>query len=37
MKTSISGLFLIIMSVQLSFAQNSAAEQEIINLSKVKW
>jgi hypothetical protein len=37
MKTSIIGLFFLIMSVQLSLAQNSAAEQEIINLSKAKW
>ncbi len=43
MKTTILGLFLIIMSAQLSFAQNSAtksfttAEQEIVNLSKDKW
>lgn len=36
MKTSIIGLFLIIMSAQLSFAQDSA-EQEIIKLSKEKW
>ena len=43
MKASILGLFLLIMSAQWSFAQNSAttsstnAEQEIINLSKEKW
>lgn len=43
MKATILGLFLIIMSAQLSFAQNSAtksfttAEQEIVNLSKDKW
>lgn len=43
MKTTILGLFLIIMSTQLSFAQNpatksfTAAEQEIVNLSKEKW
>ncbi len=37
MKISILGLFLIIMSAQWSFAQNSKAEQEIINLSKEKW
>lgn len=39
MKASILGLFIIIiiMSAQWSFAQNSAAEQEIINLSKEKW
>ena len=38
MKASILGIFLIIASVQWSFAQTtSAAEQEIINLSKEKW
>ena len=37
MKTTIIGLFLIIFSLQLSFAQNSTAEQEIIQLSKDKW
>lgn len=43
MKTTIIGLFLIILSAQLSFAQNQAtksftvAEQEVINLSKEKW
>ena len=37
MKISILGLFIIIMSAQLSFAQNSAADQEIIDLSKQKW
>ncbi len=37
MKATIIGLFLIIFSVQLSFAQNSAAEEEIIKLSKDKW
>lgn len=37
MKTTIIGLFLIIFSLQLSFAQNSTAEQEIIQLSKGKW
>ncbi len=36
MKTSIIGLLFII-SAQWSFAQNSAAEQEIIQLSKDKW
>ncbi|HCY42361.1 MAG TPA: DUF4440 domain-containing protein [Prolixibacteraceae bacterium] len=36
MKTTIIGLFLVILSAQLSFAQ-STAEQEIINLSKDKW
>ncbi len=37
MKTTIIGLFLIIMSAQWSFAQNSNVEQEIVNLSKDKW
>ncbi len=37
MKTSILGLFLIIISTQWSFAQNSSDEQEIIHLSKEKW
>ncbi|HCY40843.1 MAG TPA: DUF4440 domain-containing protein [Prolixibacteraceae bacterium] len=43
MKTTIIGLFLFILSAQLSFAQNpsaksfTTAEQEIINLSKEKW
>lgn len=47
MKTTILGLFLIIVSTQLSFGQYpslnpanrtfTAAEQEIINLSKEKW
>lgn len=41
MKTSIIGLCLFMMSVQLSFAQQkdtvSKAEQEIISLSKEKW
>ena len=42
MKTSIIGLFIIILSVQWSYAQqtkenSSPAEQEIINLSKEKW
>jgi hypothetical protein len=36
MKTTIIGLFLIILSVQWSSAQNSA-EQKIISLSKEKW
>ena len=34
---SIIGLFMIIMSTHLSFAQNNAVEQEIIDLSKAKW
>lgn len=37
MKTSILGLFIVIMSVQWIFTQNSTTEQEIINLSKEKW
>jgi Domain of unknown function (DUF4440) len=37
MKTSIIGLFFLIMCVQWTIAQNSAAEQEIISLSKAKW
>ena len=37
MKAKIFGLFLIILSVQCSFAQNSTTEQEIIQLSKDKW
>ncbi|MBV5313145.1 MAG: nuclear transport factor 2 family protein [Prolixibacteraceae bacterium] len=43
MKTTIIGLFLIILSAQLSFAQNpgtksfTTEEQEIVNLSKEKW
>jgi hypothetical protein len=37
MKTSILGLFLIVMATQWSFAQNSSVEQEVINLSKEKW
>jgi hypothetical protein len=37
MKATILGLFLIIAGAQLSFGQNSANEQEIINLSKEKW
>jgi len=37
MKTTIIGMFFLIMSSQWSFAQNSDAEQEIINLSKEKW
>ena len=36
MKTSILGLFIIFMMTQLTFAQ-SAAEQELIDLSKQKW
>lgn len=37
MKTTILGLFLFILSAQVTFAQNTAAEQEIIDLSKQKW
>lgn len=37
MRTTIIGLFIILMATQLSFAQNSATEQEIIKLSKDKW
>lgn len=37
MKVLTLGLFLILMSAQWSFAQNSSADQEIINLSKKKW
>jgi hypothetical protein len=37
MKKSILGLFIIVLVAQWSFAQNSAAEQEIIQLSKDKW
>ena len=37
MKTSIFGLFIVIMSVQLTLAQKSPAEQEIMDLSKDKW
>lgn len=37
MKKSIIAIYVLIMIANLSFAQNSAAEQEIINLSKDKW
>lgn len=37
MKPTVLGLFLIMMSVQASFAQNTATEQEIIDFSKQKW
>ena len=37
MKTTILGLFIIMLSTQWSFAQNSDTEQEIIRLSKDKW
>jgi len=37
MKTSILGIFIVIMSAPWSFAQAATTEQEIINLSKEKW
>ena len=37
MKKLVIGLILIFTSVNLSFAQNSTTEQEVINLSKDKW
>lgn len=37
MRTSIIGLFLVLISTQWSFSQNSATEQEIKDLSKMKW
>lgn len=37
MKTTVIGLFLILLCVQWSFAQNTENEQEIIQLSKDKW
>ncbi|QEC52801.1 uncharacterized protein DUF4440 [Anseongella ginsenosidimutans] len=37
MRASIIGLFLVLISTQWSFAQNSATEQEIKDLSKMKW
>src|SRR3546814_9252092 len=37
MKALTLGLFLIAVSAQWSFAQNSSADQEIIHLSKQKW
>ncbi len=37
MKTTILGLFIIMLSTQWSFVQNSDTEQEIIRLSKDKW
>ena len=37
MKTTGLGLLIIILSAHWSFAQDSATEQEIINLSKDKW
>ncbi|MBV6440727.1 MAG: hypothetical protein EPGJADBJ_02399 [Saprospiraceae bacterium] len=37
MKKSIIGLFLIVISTQCSFAQNSDIGREVIELSKKKW
>lgn len=37
MKTTIIGLFIIMLSAHWSIAQNSNAEQEITHLSKEKW
>lgn len=37
MKRTIAGLLFIILTVQMSFAQNAATEQEIMDLSKAKW
>ena len=37
MKTSIIGLLFVIVSAQGSFAQNSTAEQEVVDLSAAKW
>ena len=37
MKTTILALFLFTLGLQLTFAQSSATEQEIIQLSKDKW
>ena len=37
MRTTVIGLFLIFLSAQWCFAQSSATEQEIIQLSKDKW
>ena len=37
MKRLVIGLILIFTSVNLSFSQNSSADQEIIDLSKEKW
>ncbi|MDH4091424.1 MAG: nuclear transport factor 2 family protein [Cyclobacteriaceae bacterium] len=37
MKKSIIGVFFVLISAQVSFAQNSAAENEIKDLSKNKW
>lgn len=37
MEKSIIGMLVIIMTVQMSFAQNTTSEQEIIQLSQEKW
>lgn len=37
MKPSLIGLLILIISLNVSFAQNSASEQELIKLSKDKW
>lgn len=37
MKPSLAGLLLLVLSVQGSFAQDDAVEQEIADLSKAKW
>jgi len=37
MQKSIFGIFILILIANMSIAQNSAAEQEIITLSKNKW
>lgn len=37
MKTTILGIVIILTSLQLSFGQNSATAQEVMELSKAKW
>lgn len=37
MKTTIIGIVLAFFCIQISFAQNSAEEQQLINISKEKW
>lgn len=37
MKKAIIGLLFVFVGLQLSFAQNSATEQEIKDISKAKW
>lgn len=37
MKTTIIGLFIIVLSTQCALAQNQTQEQELIDLSKQKW